>query len=315
MSMPKVSSRYRKELDQVKNLLAKIGFPNKQNTDLTAWAILALQDDNPYETKAGFDSLKNGASIRDILDFCRSKGTKYAENTRESLRKMSIKYLVDAGIVIRNQDDPGRPTNSAKTNYILDSSFLKLVRKKSQKKEIELWRKKITNKPKNNSNWRTDKSLEVSFDKKIFNIHPSPHNFLSKFAVENFLKKESRNIKILYFSDTDDKSLYVDADLENFLYGGFDVHKQIPDVVAHDPQNKTLYLIECVASAGEINRLRKKEIDKLFPSSKGYSKRYISLFLDRKGFRKFSDTLAIGTEACVVEDTPHLIKFCHLKCN
>ncbi|MBI4975398.1 hypothetical protein HZC20_01855 [Candidatus Peregrinibacteria bacterium] len=87
--MPEVSKKYRKKLDEVKLLLEAINFDNRQNTDLTCWSILALQDHKPQQTKAGFDSLAEGASIRDILDFCRAGGTNYAENTRESLRKLS----------------------------------------------------------------------------------------------------------------------------------------------------------------------------------------------------------------------------------
>src|SRR3989338_11676907 len=111
--MPEVSKKYRKKLNEVKLLLEAINFENRQNIDLTAWSVLALQDSHPKQTKAGFNSLAECASIRDILDFCRISGTNYAENTRESLRKLSIKYLVDAGIAIRNHDNPGRPTNSA----------------------------------------------------------------------------------------------------------------------------------------------------------------------------------------------------------
>src|SRR3989344_5161129 len=125
--MPVVNKKFRKKLDFVKNLLEDLQFPVKYNNDLTSWAVLALLDDSAKPTKAGFNSLCEGSSIRDILDYCRDNKTLYAENTRESLRKYSIKYLVNTGIVIRNHDDPGRPTNSSRTNYILHPNFIKLI--------------------------------------------------------------------------------------------------------------------------------------------------------------------------------------------
>ena len=93
----------------------------------------------------------------------------------------------------------------------------------------------------------------------------------------------------------------------------FDVHKQIPDVVAYDKKTKTIFFIEAIASSGEINDLRKKEIDKLFPINPKIKRRYISVFMDRKNFRKFSDSIANETEAWIVEKVPHIISFRELK--
>jgi hypothetical protein len=308
--MPEVSKKYRKKLDEVKLLLETINFDNRQNTDLTCWSILALQDHKPQQTKAGFNSLAEGASIRDILDFCRACGTNYAENTRESLRKLSIKYLVDAGIVIRNHDDPGRPTNSAKTNYILNQEFLKILVTKGKERTrlINAWKKKYSADTETD-NWRRDKSLKITFAEYHYQVHPSPHNYLSKVAVEKFLPAIEEQFEILYFSDTDDKSLHIADSLTDFLGAGFDVHKHMPDVVAYSKKSKTLFFIESIASAGEINDLRKKELDELFPIQTRIKRRYISVFMDRKAFRKFSETISNGTEAWIVNKVPHIISF------
>lgn len=305
--MPAVNKKYRKQLDEVRSLLRNLGFVTKHNTDLTAWAVLALQDDKKRATKAGFGSLSRGATIRDILDFCRESGTQYAENSRESLRKYSIKYLVHAGLAISNPDDPSRPTNSAKTNYILHPEFLAILKSEraQRRKLIEQWQKYA--KKSGAHEWRRDKSLEVRFNGKKFSVHPSKHNLLEKCAIEVFLPAICGEFDVLYFSDTDNKSLHVTKDLEIFLESKFDVHKKMPDIVVYSKGTKTLFLIEAVASAGEIDLLRKDEIDKLFPLQKGIERRYVSMFLDRKDFRRFSDSITQGTEVWVVEETPHVI--------
>ncbi|MCF7844780.1 MAG: hypothetical protein K9M03_03060 [Kiritimatiellales bacterium] len=305
--MPSVSITHRKKLNTIRALLSELGFIEKHNTDMTAWAVLALQDDKKRNTKAGSGSLAKGATIRDILDYCRECGTGYAENTRESLRKYSVKYLVHAGMLISNPDDPSRPTNSAKTNYILHPEFHAILKSKGSTKKtlIEKWQKNSGQaKP---HEWRRDKSLIVQFNYKKLKIHPSKHNLLEKCAIEIFLPTLCGKFEVLYFSDTDDKSLYVSKKLEKFLGAKFDVHKKIPDIVVYSEGIKSLFFIEAVASSGEIDYLRKDEIDRVFPIQRGIQRRYVSMFLNRKDFRKFSDSIAQETEAWIVEEPPHVV--------
>ena len=68
--------------------------------------------------------------IRGILDFARSRmKVDYAENTRESIRKYSVKQLVAAGILLFNPDDPKRVTNSSKNSYKIDELALSLFKR------------------------------------------------------------------------------------------------------------------------------------------------------------------------------------------
>lgn len=265
--------------------------------------------------KVGFNSLREGGGIRDILDFCRKNGTNYAENTRESLRKYSVKYLVNAGLAIRNHDDPGRPTNSAKTNYILHPDFISIVEELDQNKQKKLIENWIDQKGVkiSNDHWRADTSLIVEFGSHRYNIHPSPHNYLEKISVEKFLPVFTKHLEVIYFSDTDNKALHVTEKLEKYLGSKFDVHQKLPDVVAVDEKLGTIFYIEAVASAGEINALRREEIDRLFSNVNGLKKRYVSVFINRKDFRKFSDTIDVGTEAWIVEDYPQIVYFKALK--
>lgn len=156
--------------------------------------------------------------------------------------------------------------------------------------------------------------MAVRFNGYLFNIHPSIHNFLEKIAIESFLPLFSNSFIVLYFSDTDNKSLHVTRQLNKFMSTKFDVHKKLPDIVAYDRRSKVIYFIEAVASSGEIDFLRKKEIEKIFESCpSSITKRFISIFKNRSVFRKFSDSLAMGTEAWVVEDSPHIVSFNNLE--
>lgn len=214
-------------------------------------------------------------------------------------------------MIIRNHDDPGRATNSSKTNYILEEEFKEILSSGVDHKTelIAKWLKKH-GKKKNENNWRKDKSLVISFNGYKYQVHPSLHNYLEKAAIEVFIPSLTQAATIIYFSDTDDKSLHIDEQLEEILGSKFDVHKKLPDVVAISKESKEIFFIEAVASAGEINKLRKEEIEKLFTGvNSNYSKRFVSVFQNRKDFRKFSDSIAIGTEAWVLEGEEHLISF------
>ena len=55
-------------------------------------------------------------------------GIDYAPNTRETIRDEAVKHFVEFGLVLRNPDDPKRPTNSGKTVYQIEPNALELIR-------------------------------------------------------------------------------------------------------------------------------------------------------------------------------------------
>ena len=57
-----------------------------------------------------------------------SDGVQYAPNTRETIRDEAVKHFVESGMLIRNPDNPSRPTNSGKTAYQIEPQALELFR-------------------------------------------------------------------------------------------------------------------------------------------------------------------------------------------
>ncbi|PDY52290.1 hypothetical protein CON61_15895 [Bacillus toyonensis] len=96
---------------------------------MIAICVLALSDTKTRENLIkGKNCLADGARITDILRYAENDlGKSYAENTRETIRKHSLKYLVDNEMVLVNADDANRPTNSGLTNYTLSDKFEKLL--------------------------------------------------------------------------------------------------------------------------------------------------------------------------------------------
>ena len=115
-------------IDEAIDVLRQLGMPNEQLNDRTAICLLALLDlsETTDWNRAGNPML----GIRAILDFAREKlGHNYAENTRESIRKYSVKQLVTAGVLLHNPDKPDRAVNSSDNCYQVETNALALFRK------------------------------------------------------------------------------------------------------------------------------------------------------------------------------------------
>ena len=52
----------------------------------------------------------------------------YAENTRETIRRQVIHQFEQAGLVVRNPDEPTLPTNSPRTHYALSDVAIRVLR-------------------------------------------------------------------------------------------------------------------------------------------------------------------------------------------
>jgi hypothetical protein len=82
----------------------------------------------------------------------------------------------------------------------------------------------------------------------------------------------------------------------------------MPDVVVHDPQRNWLLLIEAVASAGPVDRKRRRELKDLFDGcSAGLV--IVTAFFSREAMRTFLTQISWETEVWVAEHPEHLIHF------
>ncbi|WP_280149093.1 BsuBI/PstI family type II restriction endonuclease [Bacillus safensis] len=296
-------------ISSVKNILTEVGFPQKNITDITAICILALYDTKPRKKLIkDYTYLAQGARIRDILDFARTDlGRGYAENTRETVRKHSLKYLVDSGMVIQNADDPNRVTNSGLNNYILSDSFKKLLDAylldKDSFEELKgEFVDNVTIERRNNINKLKKKPIIISLasSKEELVLSPGDHNIIEKFIVEDIFPKISPNSQFVYIGDTRLKNLYINHDICQAIGLKIDVHTKIPDVIGYDDTTKTILLFEAVASSGPIDELRKKELLEIFHHWP-HNIIFGTTFLTQKLFQSFSTSIASGTTAYIIE--------------
>lgn len=111
---------------QTRTMLAALGMPQPQQTDIAALTLLVLAGLSEQDSWA--EATRHKLRVHDILVEIKAEyGRSYAENTRETIRRQVLHQFEQAGIVLRNADDPSLPTNSPKTYYALTEALLKVL--------------------------------------------------------------------------------------------------------------------------------------------------------------------------------------------
>src|SRR6266581_2376308 len=121
------ASAAKRKLKEAVEILTALAFKPKQRNQTAAHVLLALLDLDPATAWSGASNPLRG--ITPIIEFiAQSYRLRYAPNTRETIRDEAVKYFVESGMVLRNPDNPSRPTNSGNTVYQVEPSSLALIR-------------------------------------------------------------------------------------------------------------------------------------------------------------------------------------------
>lgn len=293
-------------------VLHKLGMPREQLNDRTAICLIALLNIPPQKQWSQAENPLLG--IRAILDFAREKlGVNYAENTRESVRKYSVKQLVSAGILLHNPDKPDRPVNSSDNCYQIEAGSLEFLKKFGSKKwagSLPAFLEERGTLAAQHAQARDRHRVPVRVrDNQKITLSAGPHSDLIRAIIEDFGSNYVPNGELVYVGDTGAKWGYFDIKLLASLGVQVGQHGKMPDVVMYDCERNWLVLIEAVASGGPVDSGRHVELAELFQQSTA-GLVYVTAFPDRgEIFRKFLSVVAWETEVWCASDPTHLIHF------
>jgi hypothetical protein len=299
-------------IDEALDVLRQLGMPNEQLNDRTAICLLALLD--LPKNKSWQDASDPKLGIRAILDFARDKlEHKYAENTRESIRKYSVKQLVAAGILLHNPDKPDRAVNSSDNCYQVESNALALLRKfgtRSWKANLSSYLEKRQTLAAQFARHRDMQRIPVVINKKQeIKLSAGKHSGLIRAVIEEFIPRFVPGGELVYVGDTGTKWGYFDEKLLHALGIRVGSHGKMPDVVIYHRKKNWLILVEAVASSGPVDGIRHTELSDLFKASTA-GLVYVTAFPDRgEVLRKFLSVVAWETEVWCASDPTHLIHF------
>lgn len=301
-----------KRIAEALSILKALGMPNEQLNDRTAICLLALLN---LPSKRSWSDAKNPMlGIRAILDFAREKlDRNYAENTRESVRKYSVKQLVSAGVLLHNPDKPDRAVNSSDNCYQVEGRALALLRQfgsRTWDRSLETYLAARGTLAAQYAHARELHRIpvQVKAGQKI-TISAGDHSDLIRSIIEDFGSFFVPGGELVYVGDTGKKWGYFDQELLASLRVKVGHHGKMPDVVIYYRKKNWLILVEAVASSGPVDGGRHVELAELFKNSKA-GLVYVTAFPDRgEIFRKFLAVVAWETEVWCASDPTHLIHF------
>ncbi len=293
------------------DILKALGLPKAQQNDRSALTLLSLLELKPVSNWS--ESKKRMIRIHDILLYIEEKfGKKYAENTRETIRRQSLHQFEQAGIVVRNLDNPNRPTNSPNTVYEISDEALRAIKSFDTDEWNVNIQKFINIKGKLIDRYEKRKKKNLLSLKmpggEALTLSPGKHNELQIKVINELVPRFFPTSKVVYIGDTARKLLFVDEDLLNRLNIPITEHDKLPDVVLFNEDKNQLFLIEAVTSHGPISPKRHVELDKTLTNCDAV-KIYISAFPNFKEFRRHIDNIAWETEVWIATNQDHMIHF------
>jgi hypothetical protein len=306
----KTAVRKRRLAETIEALTA-LQFGPKQRNETAAYTLLALLELQPDAPWAEAQAPLRG--ITPVIDFiAEAYGVRYAPNTRETIRDDAVKFFVEEGLLLRNPDDPSRPTNSGKTVYQIEPSALALFRKfgnlhwalalRHYLASREALKHEIARK-------RALARVPVTLpDGSQVALSPGGQNPLIKAIIEQFCPAFAPGGIVIYIGDTENKFVHLETAGLAALGVTLDSAAKIPDVIVHYTAKNWLLLIEAVTSAGPVDGKRRKELKDLFAGCKA-GLVFVTAFESRRVMQFFLSQIAWESEVWIAEDPDHMIHF------
>lgn len=299
------------KIDDGLDILKKLGLPKAQQNERSALTLLALLDIG--EATPWPEARQRSIRIHDILVFIQEEyGRRYAENTRETIRRQTLHQFEQAGVVVRNPDNPKRPTNSPKTVYAIESDTLAVIRKFGTLEWSPALKRWVAQKGQLVDRYEKRKKKHlISVNMPggaAISLSPGKHNILQAGIIEHFMPRFCPNASVVYIGDTARKLLSVDENLLEELKIPITEHDKLPDVVLFDKTKRLLILIEVVTAHGPLSPKRQIELEKTLTDCDA-KRVYISAFPDFSEFKRHIDNIAWDTEVWIENNPDHMIHF------
>jgi hypothetical protein len=139
-------------------------------------------------------------------------------------------------------------------------------------------------------------------------LSPGKHNALQVAVIEEFGPRFASGAALLYLGDTAKKHVVCATDGLDGLNIGITEHDKLPDIVLHDAERNWLFLIEAVTTHGPVNAKRHAELENMLVACPA-ERVFVTAFLDKAAFRKYSADIAWETEVWIAETPDHMIHF------
>lgn len=292
------------KLTEAKDFLLKIGMPEQQQTDISAYALLTLTHLTP---NSEWQTASNEwIRIHDVLGFTAEHyGKEYAENTRETIRKNCMHQFRDGALI----EDNGKATNSPNYRYRLTDETLYVVQSYGTAdfaKRLKAYHDKYEKLVDKYASKKRMEMMPVYINGQALKFSPGKHNELQRAIIEEFAPRFAPHSECLYVGDTVKKDLVKDVDRLSALGFEITLHDKMPDVVLYRADTNWVYFVEAVTSVGPMSPKRILEIQEMTKHVTA-GKIFVTAFPDIATYKKFSSELAWETEVWLSDAPDHMI--------
>ncbi|SFD27793.1 BsuBI/PstI family type II restriction endonuclease [Streptomyces aidingensis] len=309
-----------KKVREAREILAALGLPPGQQNTRTALVLLAMCDLRPAQEWSAVRV--NSLGITECMEWMADyypdipKGikdpTRYAPNTRESVRKESVYQLVSAGVLFQNSDAPGRATNDKNNRYHPSPLALQALSSFGTAAWDDALQEFHKEWGKLREKWAAERAARrvpvVLPDGSIVSLSPGAHSELIGQVVQSFAPQFTPGGVIAYLGDTGSKWIIDESAYLAQLGVTTDAHGKMPDVVIHYRERDWLVLIEAVTSTGPVDGQRRAELSRIFAGARP-GLVFVTAFQNKEKFRQFAARIAWETEVWVAEDSTHMVHF------
>lgn len=304
--------RGKQRLGEAEGALTALGFGPKQRNDIAAYTLLALLDLGPEKPWSHAEPPLRG--IMSIISWIAEHyGVRYAIGTRESIRDEAVKFFVEAGLLLRNPDQPSRAVTAPNTVYQVEPSALALFRTfgtPEWRTALETYLANVEHLRREIARHRDLARVPVTLPNGsiVTTLSAGGQNPLIKKIIEDFCPHFAPGGVVVYIGDTENKFLHLDADYLAKLGISLDSAAKMPDVIVHYAKRNWLLLIEAVSAGGQVDAKRRNDLKKLFAGSKA-GLVFVTAFETRRSMQAFITSVAWESEVWIAEDPAHMIHF------
>ena len=282
------SEAVQRRIQEALAILTALDLPRAQLNDRSALTLLALADLSPNRPWSEATNPPRG--ITPLMQFIdREYGTRYAPNTRETIRRFTMHQFEDAALVVANPDDPLRPPNSPRFVYQIEPNALNLLQAFGSSGWASALTAYLAAAPTLRERYAQARHLaripiEVA-PGEVLSLSAGGQNVLVKRIVDEFAPRFTPGGRIVYVGDAGEKFAYFDQTYLAQLGVEVDAHGKLPDVTVHHRTADWLVLIEAVTSHGPINPKRRIELEEEIFRAAFPGIVYVTAFLDRRRSR------------------------------
>jgi hypothetical protein len=304
-------------INEALNILESTGIPLEGKTEKAlqsmAMSFLAVAGVNKNWKQAKSLNENRNLKTREIIKYINEH---FEENispgSYDDIRRKHLKLLLLADLVLNSAKNPNAATNDPTRGYSLHPDFKSLLHFYNTKEwtiKLKLFLKNRLSLSEILARKRNIVKIPVSLPggKKI-ELSQGGHNQLQREVIEEFLPRFGKGCEILYIGDTSHKILHVEeSKLENLGFYKLS-NDELPDIIAFNPAKNWLYLIEVVYSSGPMSEERVLELKKMLKNCKA-ELIFITAFISRSDFKKWSAEIAWETEIWNADHPDHMVHF------